>query len=126
MNQIQKTAIKRLRIAGVAQAEIVRKLDLSKSTVTSYLSRNQIEPLIKEVKGHCAICHKPLPTGTRSDCKTCSASCRYTLWKLKQVEKLGALPVCPICGERFVPRRGQRYCSHGCFLKSRQKAVHHD
>lgn len=123
MNQTEKQSISRLRLAGVAQADIARLLSLPKSTVGSYLLRNSIEPLIKEEKGHCIVCHKKFPDGTRHDRLTCSATCRHKLWRLKKLQTIKELPICPTCGKAFTPSRNQIYCSLACSSKSRVKAV---
>ena len=123
----EKEKIAYLGEEGYGYKSIATKLSLPLDTVKSHCKRNGLAGVAKK-KGPseiCRCCGRPLSqsrTGRKR--KFCSDQCRNHWWKEhpQLVNRSAYYPsFCFHCGKEFVAygHRGQKYCSHACYIAAR-------
>ena len=109
---------------GLEYSEIARKLDMSVNTVKSYCQRNGLKRAGESVTSAndackrcgCALEHTP----GRKKKQFCSDACRLRWWhEHRYMSKTAKSAKCAACGRAFMTDRGQRYCSHACYIRMR-------
>lgn len=109
---------------GLGYSEIARKLNMSVNTVKSYCQRNGLKrtgesaPSTNDVcrRCGCALVHTP----GRKRKQFCSDICRLCWWhEHRYMSKTAKGVKCVACGREFITDRGQKYCSHGCYIRMR-------
>ena len=64
----------------------------------------------------CALVHTP----GRKKKQFCSDACRLRWWhEHRYMSKTAKSTKCAACGRAFMTDRGQRYCSHACYIRMR-------
>ena len=133
MTIAEKNLIDIYRKNGMGCTEIARNLNLSVNTVKSYCRRNNVTAsavskrsgeTVEELKAKgnkCRQCGAVLQqTAHRKARQFCSDACRLQWWHTNRHASANAEEkVCPACRMRFVTNRGQKYCSHACYIASR-------
>lgn len=138
LTEMQKSAIRYLRLERLGYGKIAEKLMLNKETVKSFCRRNglgseDLEKLIEEqtqpekITGMvlCQCCRKEIPQiAGRKKKKFCSDSCRNKWWNSHQdmVEKKAFYDIeCRGCGAMFrtYGNSHRKYCCHECYIKDR-------
>ena len=149
MTDLQKKQILQMRTKGDSYGDIADRLNLSRSTVSSYCRRNIVIDEKKsensvddnEIKhcesdgntekepNHyerlCRNCGKVIVQnpGVRRKC-FCSKECRVKWWREHPEKGKGNSEKkvkCPGCGRTFMVywNKDQKYCSHECYIKAR-------
>lgn len=111
---------------GLGYKTIAAKVGVSADAVKGYCRRNGMTGVAKKQPvSACRYCGKELPeqkTGRKR--KFCSDRCRNQWWKEHpQLVTRTAYyhSVCHCCGKEFAAyaHRGQKYCSHACYITAR-------
>ena len=124
MTNGEKVQIGHMRKRGLGYTEIARSLGMSVNTVKSYCRRSGVKPLEKKTAQSGDVCrqcgsvlkHTP---GRKKKC-FCSDACRLRWWhEHRYMSKTAKSTKCAACGRAFMTDRGQRYCSHACYIHMR-------
>ena len=130
MTEKDKERITELRREGKSYNLISSELGLTKDSVKGYCRRLGLTGLAKD-KHYCKECGKEL-SGNNKRQLFCSVKCRSSYWYKKRSEKAVTdkytEKICITCGKAFLTYANtqQKYCSHGCYIKSRFKKVKND
>ena len=123
MTQNEKNKIIELRNQGKGYGEIAKELGISKSTVSTFLSRSKIED---NNYRYCKQCGEKITTDNTKTRIFCCYECRDKWWnnnrdKLKSKDKYKFK--CIECGTEFISYKhvNQKFCSRECYIKHRFK-----
>lgn len=114
---------------GQGYSEIARKMNMSVNTVKSYCQRNGLKRAGESAPSRndvcrqcgCALAHTP----GRKKKQFCSDGCRLRWWhEHRYMSKTARSAKCVACGREFMTDRGQRYCSHACYVHMRFESNH--
>lgn len=125
MTKEQKNKLLKLREEGYGYGEISKELGISKSTISSFISRQNTKTKIVEAKKVCKNCGKEIINiSGKKPKKFCCDRCRNEWWNshMDQVNKKAYYEsVCACCGKQMVSygNKKSKYCSHECYIKSR-------
>lgn len=124
MTDEEKMLIAQQLKQDLGYSEIARKLNMSVNTVKSYCHRNGLkrtgvtEAMVIDAcrRCGCALVHTP---GKKKK-QFCSDDCRLRWWhEHRYMSKTAKSAKCVVCGREFMTDRGQRYCSHACYIHMR-------
>lgn len=109
---------------GMGYSEIARKLGMSVNTVKSYCQRNGLKRAGESVTSTNDVCRRCgctlVHTPGRKKKQFCSDACRLRWWhEHRYMSKTAKSAKCVACGREFMTDRGQRYCSHACYIHMR-------
>ena len=137
MTDAEKQQIQELRINGDGYKAISTVLGVSRDIIRGYCKRNGLDGdsklislNLEEKKSQnliCTCCSKPIKQMKHGRIRRfCSEECRRKWWKEnddKRNKKEGAIYkyICPCCKKEFecYGNKKRKYCSHGCYIKSR-------
>ena len=113
-----------LRAKGYGAKRISRELGVSLNTVKSAIRRSSGEA---EAAGSCRNCGKEIDNSAGHRKAFCCDRCRSEWWNRRRkglAGPIGEKRVCAYCGREFssYSHKGQKYCSHGCYIKARYRA----
>jgi uncharacterized protein YjcR len=123
-----KEQIIELRSKGYGAKRISRELGVSLNTVKSAIRRSGGET---EAAGSCRNCGKEIDNSAGHRKAFCCDRCRSEWWNKRRkglAGPIGEKRVCAYCGREFssYSHKGQKYCSHGCYIKARYRAKEND
>ncbi len=127
MDIIMKNKIKALRSEGYGYGKIAELLNISKSQVSSFCRRNNIDCMNCSNCIHCAYCGLPVSCLNHHKKKRfCSDSCKskyYNELYKKEGKIHGENLTCKCCGKIFNSKwnKNQVFCSHQCYITYRYK-----
>lgn len=137
MTDSQRDQILELRLKGIGYKAIGTQLGLSRESVRGYCKRNILtgnpEVVRLNVEEHiqnnhlCIHCGKFIRQKSHGRTRRfCSEECRRKWWKehpeaRKPREASQSRYACSFCGIEFMAygKEPRKYCSHGCYIKSR-------
>ena len=134
MTNKEKQRIVEMRKEGYSYESIAKKINLARSTVSSFCSRNDIDKKSSYQYKNCKCCgglfeQKP----NRKEKKFCSKECCQKWWNdnLNEVNhKANYSFVCLNCGKAFTSYgvKNRKYCSFKCYIKNRyrKRGEHHE
>ena len=110
-----------LRAKGYGAKRISRELGVSLNTVKSAIRRSNGE---STDACSCKNCGKEIGNAARHRKVFCCDICRSEWWnkRRKSLPKAGGKKsLCAYCGREFssYSHKGQKYCSHECYIKAR-------
>lgn len=113
-----------LKSRGYRAKRISKELNVSLNTVKSTLRRSNTE---KTCLILCKNCGKGIENTSNHKKVFCCDKCRNEWWnkRRKSIEKAsGKKTVCACCGKEFASysHKGQKYCSHECYIRVRYKS----
>ena len=113
-----------LRAKGYGAKRISRELGVSLNTVKSAIRRSSGE---SADAGSCRNCGKEIDNKGGHRKAFCCDRCRSEWWNKRRkglAEPSGEKRVCACCGREFssYSHKGQKYCSHECYIKARYRA----
>ncbi|OQB13004.1 MAG: hypothetical protein BWY15_01968 [Firmicutes bacterium ADurb.Bin193] len=125
MTELQKQRIVALRRSGLGYKKIAAVVGVSRDSVR-YCCKNSIADSTSDGEG-CRMCGGSIEHSVRGRKRFfCSENCRRKWWSAHpemRNPKPGAVYtiICAGCGTKFESygNRSRKYCSHGCFVKSR-------
>lgn len=123
MSPQEKLLINSLRLKGYNSFAIAKELNISPSTIRSYIYRNPIVPGTKQ----CLQCGAPIIQDTkRKEKKFCCDKCRNAWWKAhpsKINRKTFYTLTCEHCGKEFESygNKKRKFCTRACYIESKQR-----
>ena len=129
MTNGEKVQIVQMRKRGLGYAEIARSLGMSVNTVKSDCQRNGLKPPAKNTVQPGDVCRQCGSTLHRTPGRKrkqfCSDACRLRWWhEHRYMSKTARSAKCAACGRAFRTDRGQRDCSHACYIHMRFESDH--
>lgn len=129
MTDEQKIQIKKLKAAGLSNAQIAQETGILTNTVKSFCRRHKIAGDMQldttEIKSVCKNCGIPVKQQSgRKEKKFCSDKCRMKWWNahLNEVNRKAMSDcICKKCGKHFYVygKSNRKYCSHECYISDR-------
>ncbi len=127
MDENVKTGIIELRKKGYGYGQISIKLNIPRSSVSTFCQRNNIGTGDIDRHVFCKNCDRVIKRENKNKPKMfCSDDCRVNWWNThpEEVNKKAIYDFnCPACGNHFTTygNKNQKYCSHVCYIKTRYK-----
>ena len=119
----EKRKIYELRKEGYGYKKIANEMNMSLSSIQSFLKRN---PEDETLIGVCKGCGKTIQSiKGRKKKQFCSDRCRWDYWNahIKEVNKKAFYTLtCKYCGKEFIAYGNQKrvYCSHECYINDKK------